>query len=163
MSTAKWRLFWPGLNMLNEIWKKVKKYFPYKRSIALPSAQCYTFFLWANELETMSLQQCHNGRDGVSNHQRLYCLLNPVCSKKTSKLRATGFCEWNSPLTGEFPSQRPVTRKMFPFDDVIMVYFQPYRVGGTCGSVQGGITYCAVDGHFYMNSFEGCESMTTGD
>ena len=26
----------------------------------------------------------------------------------------------NSPVTGEFPAQRPVTRKMFPFDDVIM-------------------------------------------
>ena len=26
----------------------------------------------------------------------------------------------NSPLSGEFPAQMPVTRKMFPFDDVIM-------------------------------------------
>ena len=26
--------------------------------------------------------------------------------KKTSKLRVTGLCEENSPLTGEFPSQR---------------------------------------------------------
>ena len=28
-------------------------------------------------------------------------------SKKTSKLRVTGFCEGNSPVTGEFPTQRP--------------------------------------------------------
>ena len=27
-------------------------------------------------------------------------------SKKTPKLRVTGLCEWNSPLTGEFPWQR---------------------------------------------------------
>ena len=27
-------------------------------------------------------------------------------SKKTSKLRVTGFCEGNSPVTGEFPTQR---------------------------------------------------------
>ena len=27
-------------------------------------------------------------------------------SKKTSKLRVTGFCEGNSPVTGEFPAQR---------------------------------------------------------
>ena len=27
----------------------------------------------------------------------------------------------NSPVPGEFPAQRPVTRKMSPFDDVIMV------------------------------------------
>ena len=41
-------------------------------------------------------------------------------SKKTSKLCVTGLCEGKSPVTGEFPAQRPVTRKMFPFDDVIM-------------------------------------------
>ena len=42
-------------------------------------------------------------------------------SKKTSKLPVTGLCAGNSPVTGEFPAQRPVTRKMFPFDDVIML------------------------------------------
>ena len=37
------------------------------------------------------------------------CLLNCLFrrrSKKTSKLRVTGFCEGNSPVTGEFPTQR---------------------------------------------------------
>ena len=43
-----------------------------------------------------------------------------ICSKKTSKLRVTDLCEGNSPVNGEFPAQRPVTRKMFPFGDVIM-------------------------------------------
>ena len=50
----------------------------------------------------------HNGRDGVSNHQPYECLLNRWFrprSKKTSKLRVTGFCEGNSPGTGEFPAQ----------------------------------------------------------
>ena len=48
-------------------------------------------------------------------------------SKKTSKLRVTGLCEGNLPVTGEFPvftgefpAQKPVTRNMFPFDDFIM-------------------------------------------
>ena len=40
--------------------------------------------------------------------------------KKASKLRVTGLAG-NSPVTGEFPAQRPVTRKMFPYDDVIMI------------------------------------------
>ena len=40
--------------------------------------------------------------------------------KKTSKLRVTGPCAGNSPVTGEFPSNAQVMRKMFPFDDVIM-------------------------------------------
>ena len=41
--------------------------------------------------------------------------------KKTSKLRVTGLCEGNSPVTVEFTAQKPVTRKMFPFDNVIML------------------------------------------
>ena len=42
-------------------------------------------------------------------------------SKKISKLRVTGLYAENSPVSGEFPAHKgPVTRKMFPFDDVIM-------------------------------------------
>ena len=55
------------------------------------------------------LQWRHNGCDGVSNHQSRDCLLNRLFrhrSKKTSKLRVTGLCEGNSPVTGEFPAQR---------------------------------------------------------
>ena len=51
------------------------------------------------------------------------CLLNRLfrCrSKKTSKLRVTGLCEGNSPMTGEFPSQRISNAEMLLFDDVIM-------------------------------------------
>ena len=51
----------------------------------------------------------HNERDGVSNHQRLYCLLNCWSrrgSKITSKLRVTGLCVGNAPVTSEFPSQK---------------------------------------------------------
>ena len=69
------------------------------------------------------LQWRYNGRNGVSNHQPHECLLNRLFrrrSRKTSKLRATGLCAGNSPVTGEFPAQWPVTRKMFPFDDVFM-------------------------------------------
>ena len=42
-------------------------------------------------------------------------------SKKVSKLRVIGLCEGNLPATGEFPVDTVVTRKMFPFDDVIMI------------------------------------------
>ena len=51
----------------------------------------------------------HNERNGVSNHRRLDCLLNRLCrcrSKKTLKLRITGVCEGNPPVTDGFPSQR---------------------------------------------------------
>ena len=53
------------------------------------------------------LQRRQNGRDGVPKHQPHYCLLNRLFRrrlKKTSKLPVTGLC--NSPVTGEFPSQR---------------------------------------------------------
>ena len=55
-----------------------------------------------------SLHWRQNGRDGVSNHHPHDCLLNRLFrlrSKKTSKLRVTGLCAGNSPLTGEFPAQ----------------------------------------------------------
>ena len=57
---------------------------------------------------SMALQWRHNGRDSVSNHQPHDCLLNHLFrrrSKKTSKLRVTGLCAWNSPVTGELPEQ----------------------------------------------------------
>ena len=46
---------------------------------------------------------------GVSNHQPHDCLLKRLFrrrSKKASKLRVTGLSEGNSPVTGEFPTQR---------------------------------------------------------
>ena len=66
----------------------------------------------------------HNDHDSVSNHQPHECLLNRLFrrrSKKTSKLRVTGLCVGNSPGPVNSPHKGPVTRKMFPFDDVIMV------------------------------------------
>ena len=57
---------------------------------------------------THALQWRLNERDGVSNHQPHDCLLNGLFrrkSKKTSKLRVTGLCAGNLPVTGEFPTQ----------------------------------------------------------
>ena len=73
------------------------------------------------KVHSRSLQWRHNGRDGVSNYQPHDCLLNRLFrrkSKKSSKFRVTGLCLGKSPGTGEFPAQ---TRKMFPFDNVIML------------------------------------------
>ena len=73
--------------------------------------------------DPFSLQWRHNENNGVSNHQRLDCLLNRLFrrrSKKTSKLYVTGLCEGKSPVTGEFPAQRASNSEKFPFDDVIM-------------------------------------------
>ena len=64
-----------------------------------------TRFLIALPINT--LQWRHHELDGITNHQPHDCLLNCLFrrwSKKTSKLRVTGLCEWNSPMTGEFPA-----------------------------------------------------------
>ena len=53
----------------------------------IKTLSCYVF--WA----LIPLQWRHNGRDSVSNHQPLDCLLNRLFrrrSKKTSKIRVTG-------------------------------------------------------------------------
>ena len=57
----------------------------------------------------LTLQGRHSDGDGVSNHQPCDCLLNRLFgrrSKKTSKLRVTGLCAGDSPVTVEFPTQR---------------------------------------------------------
>ena len=58
--------------------------------------------------QLITLQWRHNEPDGISNHRPHDCLLNRLFrrrSQKTSKLRVTGLCAGNSPLTGEFPAQ----------------------------------------------------------
>ena len=58
-----------------------------------------------------SLQWRQNEGDGVLNQQLHDCLVNRLIRrriKKTSKLRVIGFCVGNSPVTGEFPSQRAI-------------------------------------------------------
>ena len=69
-----------------------------------------------------TLRWRHNERDGIWNHQPHDCLLSRLFrrrSKKTSKLRVTGLCAGNWPVNS--PHKGPVTRKLFPFDDVIMI------------------------------------------
>ena len=76
-----------------------------------------------------SLKWRHNGRNSVENHQPRHGLLNGLFrrrSNETSKLCVTGLCAGKSPAWGihrrpvNYPHKCPVTRKMFPFDDVIM-------------------------------------------
>ena len=84
---------------------------------------------WVGEGHTLHWR--HSDHDGVSNHQSHGCLLERLFrrrSKKTSKLRVTGFCAGNSPGPVISPHKGPVTRKMFPFDDVIMQKVLPITV-----------------------------------
>ena len=70
-----------------------------------------------------SLRWRHNGHDSVSNHQPPDCLLSRLFrrkSKKTSKRPSLAFVRWIHRGPVNSPHKWPVTRKMFPFDDVIM-------------------------------------------
>ena len=72
---------------------------------------------------SIQLHWRHNDHDSVSNHQPHGCLINHLFrsrSKKTSKLRVIGLCVGNSPGPVNSPHKGSVTRKIFPFDDVIM-------------------------------------------
>ena len=61
-----------------------------------------------HEYGEQPLQWRDNGCDSVSNHQLRDCLLNRLFRrrpKRTSKLRVTGLCAGNSPVTEEFLAQ----------------------------------------------------------
>ena len=100
-------------------------------------------------LERVALQWRHNDHDGVSNYQPHSCLLNRFFgrrSKKTPKLRVTGLWAGNSPGPVNSPHKWPVTRKMFPLDDVIMELvnfcFSKYHI--TSFSRYGGVLLVCV-------------------
>ena len=92
--------------------------------------------------ESTPLQWRHNERDGVSNHQPHDCLLNRLFKAQIKEnINAPRY--W--PLWGyvihrwpvESPHKGPVTRKMFPFDDVIMTF-------NTCKS------HCCINKEFVV-------------
>ena len=69
----------------------------------------------------MSLQWRNSEFDGIWNHQPHDCLLEGLFShrlKKTSNHRVTGLCEGNWPV--DSPHKGQVTRKIFPFHDVVI-------------------------------------------
>ena len=77
----------------------------------------------ASALWRHALRWRHNGPDSVSNHQPYDCLLNRLFrrwSKKSSKILVTGLCAGIHRRPVNSPHKGPVTRNMFPFDDVIM-------------------------------------------
>ena len=78
---------------------------------------------WSPGTPFTTLRWRHNGRDSVSNHQPHDCLLNRLFRRRSKKVQSSaslafvlGILRW--PVNS--PHKRPITRKMFPFYDVIM-------------------------------------------
>ena len=75
--------------------------------------------------EHRPLQRRHNERNGASNHRRLDCVLNRIFkrqSKKTSKLHVMSSMRGIHRWPVDSSQKEPVPRKMFPFDEVIMLW-----------------------------------------
>ena len=107
---------------------------------------------------TKTIKWRHNKRDGVSNHRRLDCLLNRFFrrrSRKTSKFHVTGLCAGNSPVTGNSRHKGPVTRKMFPFDDVT---WQMHPTSGAILTIFFKVTLEIMLSFYkaFMNQYEAC-------
>ena len=116
---------------------------------------CFT--VWCNWRYPITLLWWrHNGQDSAWNHQPHHCLLNHLFirrSKKTSKLRVTGLFVGNSPGTDEFPEQMAVTRKMYPFDDVIMSLKSQYEHPLVSLYSKNSLFFFYI--HLYINHFIG--------
>ena len=81
-------------------------------------------YLFSN-VPVSSLQWRQNERDGVSNHKPHDCLLNRYSDADQRNHQSSASLAFvrgihRGPVNS--PHKGPVTRKMFPFDDVIMSY-----------------------------------------
>ena len=99
------------VNMFRYFGKKCITKYPCRtrKTLRNSSWQYINAFQTVLNKASILLQWRYNDHDGVSNHQPYNCILNRLfrCrSEKTSKLRVTGRCSGNSPVTGEFPAQR---------------------------------------------------------
>ena len=66
----------------------------------------------------------HNERDSASNHQCLDCLLNRlfrIDQRKHQSFVSLAFVQGIHRWSMNSPHKWPVTRKMFPFDDVVVL------------------------------------------
>ena len=94
----------------------------HKQNLSKIQKKCFVYTqiqmtLPARTKAIFPLQWRHNEHVGVSNHQPPECLRNSLFrhrSKKTSKLRVTGLCVGNLPVTGEFPAQMASNAKKVP-------------------------------------------------
>ena len=73
-------------------------------------------FKWAS-----ALQWRHNEHDGVSNHQPHDCLLNRADQRKHQSSASTAFVSGIHRGPVNSPHKWPVTREVFPFDDIIRI------------------------------------------
>ena len=105
-------------------WSQIIPQWPSNRVEPKDHKSCHLNELGMTRI-TRALQRRHNDRDCVSNHQPHNCLLNCHSGANQRKHQSSASLAFvrginRSPVNS--PHKRPVTRNMFPFDDVIMDY-----------------------------------------
>ena len=109
-----------------------------------------------------SLQWRHIEHDDVSNRRRLDGSLNPLFrrrSNKTSKLRALAFVGGIHGWLMNSYHKGPVKRKMFPFDDLIMVnsYYEKFTAYPTYHLNVASFVFCwALLQVNFTHTLQGC-------
>ena len=107
------------------------------------------------------LHWCQNERDGVSNHRHLDSLLNCLFrrrSKKISRLRVTGICEGNPPVTGWHP-KHVVCRRL----SAILFSLLKRRHNGRDGVSNHQPHDCLLNGLFRRRSKKTSKLRVTGN
>ena len=134
--TSKWSSFWVSVTFLSHKWHRqllmspisairTREYFNcvWLRLAKLKQFQNFTLFILTKMSYKIffTLQRRPNEHDGVSYDQPHDCLLSRYSGADQRQLQSSASLAVVREFTGtdEFPTQ-PVTRKMFPFDDVIM-------------------------------------------
>ena len=84
-----------------------------------------TFDCIEPEMHNASLQWRHNGYGGVSNHQPYRCLHNRLFRRRSKKISSLTFVWGIHRWPVNSPHKWPVTRKIFPIDDVITLFIIP--------------------------------------
>ena len=112
-----------GNSLINEPCVTLVVYWPsiiiYSISHQICTGLCCALLLF------FSLQWPHNEPTGISTHRRLDCLFNHLFKptlKETSEPALLTLCEGNHRWPMDSPHKGLVTRKPFPFEDVIMVW-----------------------------------------
>ena len=102
------------------------RFSPLKPKVFTPktfSARGVLFDYGQDQVDRHIIHWRHNGRDNVSNHQPHNCLLNlysGAYQRKHQSSASLAFVRGVHRWPVNSPHKWPVTRKTFPFDDVIM-------------------------------------------
>ena len=127
-----WCILWGTLRH-EQIWSCFTEFLPFPgfwlvKKVSAYFSTCSTEFQLFSGLCSLlhpisSLQWRHNGRDSVSKHQPRECLLSRLIRQNQRKCQSSASLAFvrgihRRPVNS--PHKGPVTRKMFPFDDVIM-------------------------------------------